>query len=161
MSTWLWILILLIFGFVAFVQTDDQVARAPVARGPLVGANWEPVTVGEVEGVIIDPDDASLFIAPLGLDLDRDAYWRPAQAHVEAAETALAEEPRHLNHKRQYVGYVEDGDRKILVNGFCESFGRDWRERPVLVDDGGHCFFTAIYNVDSGELERFRFNGEA
>lgn len=162
MTTWIWILILLIFGLVAFVQSDDQAARAPVARvSPIDNEWWEPVKVDHVEGVIVPAGDAPLFVNSLGLDLDEDAYWRPTAADVEAAEGALAEEAGELEHKRQYAGYIEDGERKIFINGFCDTIGIDWRERPVLVDDGGDCFFTAIYNVERGKLERFRFNGEA
>ncbi len=161
MSVWIWILILLIFGFVAFAQTDE-VAQAPVAAPVTVGSEeWRPVTVGDVEGIIVTADDASLFVSSLGLDLDEDAYWRPSRTQVESAEAVLAEEAGVLDHKRQYAGYREGGDRKIFINGFCDTDGNDWRERPVLVQDGGECFFTAIYNVDRDELERFRFNGEA
>jgi hypothetical protein len=158
MATWIWIMILLIFGFVAFAQ-PDQVARAPVAR--VTGEEWEPVTVGQVVGVIVAPNDAPLFVDSLGLDLDDDAYWQPTFADVEAAEVAVADEAGELEHKRQYAGYIENGERKVFINGFCDRIGIDWRERPVLVQDGGDCFFMAVCNVHSGELERFQFNGEA
>jgi len=93
--------------------------------------------------------------------LEGDAYWLPGLADIEAAELALSDEVGELDHDRQYAGYIEDGNRKIYINGFCDAPGVDWHERPVLVQDGGDCFFTTIYNVDAGELERFRFNGEA
>lgn len=164
MSTWVWILIVLILGFVAFVQSDDQVAKgSEVARitVPVMSEEWEPVTVGEVEGVIVTPDEAPLLVDSLGLDLDSSAYWLPTPADVEAAERALTDEAGELEHTRQHARYIEDGNRKIYINGFCDASGVEWQERPVLVQDGGDCFFTAIYNVDAGELERFRFNGEA
>lgn len=161
MSTWIWILILLLLGFVAFAQ-PVEVARAPVTRVTAPGdEEWRPVTVGDIEGVIVAPSDAGLFVDSLGLELEDDAYWRPTVGDAGAAERALAEEAGELEHMRQYAGFIESGERKIYINGFCDAFGVDWRERPVLVDDGGDCFFMAIYNVDAAELERFRFNGEA
>lgn len=161
MAVWFWILIVLILGFIAFAQ-PEQVAQGPhVARVTVVTEEWQPVTIGQVEGVILTPDDAPLLVDTLGLDLDGDAYWRPSVADVEAAELALSDRAGELDHDRQYAGYIEDGSRKIYINGFCDASGGDWRERPVIVQDGGDCFFTAIYNVDAGELERFRFNGEA
>lgn len=163
MSTWIWILVLLIFGFVAFVQTDDQVATAPATTVTIAapGAEWRSVTVGEVEGVIVASEDAPLFVDSLGLDLDENAFWRPSATQVATAEAALAEEAGALDHTRQYAGFMESGDRKIFINGFCDDHGIDWRQQPVLVDDGGDCYFTAISNVDTGEIERFRFNGES
>lgn len=162
MAIWFWILVALILGFMAFAQSEP-VARAPVARVTIerTSQEWEPVTVGEVEGVIVTPDDAPLLVDSLGLDLDGDAYWFPSAADVKAAELALSDKAGDLDHMRQYAGYIEDGNRKIYINGFCDASGGEWHERPVLVQDGGDCFFTAIYDVDAGELERFRFNGEA
>lgn len=161
MNAWIWILIVLLFGFLAFGQ-PDEVARQSVAIQEVQPAQvWQPVSIGDVDGVIVGSGDASLFVDSLGLDLDDDAYWRPAVADVEAAEAALTDEAGELDHMRQYAGYTEDGERKIFINGFCDALGVDWRERPVFVDDGGECFFTAIYNVESGEVERFQFNGQA
>lgn len=161
MTIWFWILVALILGFMAFAQ-PEQVARGPqVARVTVVTEEWRPVTIGQVEGVILTPDDAPQLVDSLGLDLDGDAYWMPTLADVEAAELALTAEAGELDHHRQYAGYIEGGNRKIHINGFCDASESDWRERPVLVQDGGDCFFTAIYNVDAGELQRFRFNGEA
>lgn len=161
MSTWIWILML---SFVGILVADQpaEVAKAPVvAQVAPPGDEWEPVSIGDVEGVIVVPGDAPMFVDSLGLDLENDAYWRPTAADVEMAEIALADEAGELEHTRQYAGFMESGERKVSINGFRNAHAVDWRERPVLVDDGGECFFMAIYNVDTDELERFRFNGEA
>ncbi len=163
MSAWFWILLLIVLGVFAAVQ-PEEVARAPVSTMPQLvrpdGA-WEPVSVGDVEGVIVTQEDAATFLQSLGFDLADDAYWQPALADVETAEAALEAEAGELDHMRQYVGFIEDGDRKILINGFCDALGNDWREQPVLVVDGGDCFFETIFNADRGQLEQFRFNGHA
>ena len=113
-----------------------------------------PVTVDGIDVVIVAEDDGNL----LG---EAESYWTPAYADVPAAEEAIAAEQGTLEHKRQYVGFGEGGERKILFNGFCDAFGLDWHAGPALVEDGGRCTFEAECNVDTGELERFRFNREA
>jgi len=115
---------------------------------------WQPVDANGVAGVIVGVDDGNAFTSA-------EEYWYPGDEDVAAAEQAIAARQGPLEHMRQYVGYIEDGDRKILVNGFCDAFDSDWLHEPVLVLDGGECFFTAVYNVTTGELESFSFNGEA
>jgi len=140
-SAWIWILILLDFGFLAFDQ-PDLVARAPVVdRVAVANEEWRSVTLGNVEGVIVAAEDVPLFANSLGLDLDEDAYWRPPRTQVESAEAALADEAGELDHLRQYAGFREGGDRQILINGFRDTHGIEWRERPVLVNDGGGTLF--------------------
>ncbi len=115
---------------------------------------WQPVAFGDTEGVIVMEADAALFVGA-------EAYWSPSLADVRAADAALVERQGPLDHRRQYVGFIEDGQTKILINGFCNDHGTDWRESLVLVLDGGDCYFTAVYAVATDALERFDFNGEA
>lgn len=144
--------------------TVECPARRVVASTPAVvrseGGEWEEVTVGEIEGVIIPEAAASSLLFGMYPDLDPGDYWTPTLMDVEAAEAAIAAERGQLDHMRQYAGFIEDGERKVFVNGFRDALGIDWTTERVLVDDGGDRFFTAIYNVDRDELEMFRFNGE-
>ncbi len=122
---------------------------------------WEEVTVGEIRGVILPMRAAGSLVHGARPEIPEEDYWTPVLADVELAEAAIAGDQGALEHMRQYAGFIENGERKILVNGFCDAFGVDWMSEPVRVDDGGDCFFTAIYNVDRDDLEMFRFNGLA
>lgn len=174
--TWIiWIFVAL-FGLFVFWQaeqsdcstspdgTDACPARRVVAPTPAAiqvdGWEWEEVTVGEIEGVIVPEAAASSLLFGTYPDLEYGDYWTPTMMDVEAAEAAIASEKGDLDHMRQYAGFIENGDRKVYVNGFCDALSIDWTSEPVLVDDGGDCFFTAIYNIERTELEMFRFNGE-
>ena len=116
---------------------------------------WERVEIDGIEGVIVAEADVSAFVGD-------DEPWTPTVDDVTAVELAIAEEQGALpDHRRQYAGFTEDGDLKIFVNGFCDDFGQDWEREPIIVMDGGECFFNAVYNVDRASLEWFTFNGEA
>lgn len=173
---WLiWIFVIL-FGFLAFGQGSDvdcsnspggteecparRVSAATAALEPS-GWEWEEVSVGEIQGVILPERAASSLVYGSYPELENDDYWTPTLMDVEAAEAAIAAEQGDLDHMRQYAGFIENGERNVFVNGFCDALGIDWTSERVHVDDGGDCFFTAIYNVDGDELEMFRFNGEA
>ncbi len=133
-------------------------ARRVVVATPVLIRNesweWEEIAVGEINGVVVPERAASSLVFGT-----YDDYWTPTLTDVETVEAAIAAEQGQLDHMRQYAGFVENGERKVFVNGFCDALGIDWTSAPVLVDDGGECFFTAIYNIDQDELETFRFNG--
>jgi len=63
MAVWSWMLLLAFFGFAAFAE-PEPVARSPADRlaGVVPSRQWDPVTVGGVEGVIVTPDDAPLLV---------------------------------------------------------------------------------------------------
>ena len=155
------VLILVIFGFTAF---ESETAQSPTVCVQDIGGDcvpepadgWAPVSFDEFEGVIVpaeDVDDTGWFTM--------DEAWTPTEEDVIAAEAAIEEDQGQLGHMRQYIGVVEDGEHKIVVNGFCDAWGQNWQAELVFVMDGGDCYFTAIYNVDTDELENFMFNGEA
>jgi hypothetical protein len=68
---------------------------------------------------------------------------------------------RAYAYKRQYVGLVKQGHHVIWGNFFCQPPRSDWRHEPVLVDDGGDCFFHVEYDVDAGRFSDLVVNGEA
>ncbi len=153
-------LIMLILAFLGFgfftVEPDMAVSTVEVVtevvEAPASG--WTLVDVEGIQGVIVPADAAAGF----GLG---ESYWTPTVTDVAKTEAAIAENQGSLlSHTRQYAGIVEDGERKILVNGFC-SDEPNWMSQPIVVLDGGECYFTAIYNVDTSELEQFTFNGVA
>jgi nitrite reductase/ring-hydroxylating ferredoxin subunit len=84
---------------------------------------------------------------------------------LQAAEDAVLAAPSGVREPviegfRQYVGIVEDGDRKIVINSMCQHID-GWETSYIEVMDGGSCFWNAIYNVDTGEIESLIVNGEA
>jgi hypothetical protein len=117
---------------------------------------WIPVSFDGFEGVIVPAEDA-------GEDgwFSSDEAWTPTEEDVVAAEEAIEAEQGPLDHMRQYIGVTQDGERKIFVNGFCDAWETNWQAELIFVNDGGDCFFGATYNVETGELESFTFNGEA
>jgi hypothetical protein len=158
--TWLVLmLIALLFGASGFssepvVVTVPEPDPTAVTMEPAPG--WEPVTIADIQGVII----------PAAAEIDFysgfDEFWTPTLEDVTAAEAAILEDQGALDHDRQYSGVIDDdGDRLVLVNGFCDTMGTNWMAEPVFVLDGGDCFFAASFNVDTGDLERFWFNGDA
>jgi hypothetical protein len=147
------LLILAFFGLGSFTSSTE-VAIEPAATVVVVESDWwELVEVDGVQGVIVAPSDVAGFGLP-------EPYWSPTATDVVEVEKAISESQGELEHYRQYAGFTEDGERKILVNGFCNAES-DWTSEIVFVLDGGECYFTAIYNVETAELESFMFNGEA
>ncbi len=156
------IILIAISGF--FFVSESEVAQSPQACIQDVQGNcvlepadgWVPVSFDGFEGVIV-PVEA----------VENDPWftseeaWTPTEADVIAAEEAIEAEQGPLDHMRQYIGITQGGQHKVYVNGFCDAWETNWQAELVFVMDGGDCFFSATYNVETGELENFMFNGDA
>lgn len=128
--------------------------------------DWPTVTVNGTPGVVM-PQDVAEDVIWSGDDIT--GYWLPDESWLEQVEEILVEwadtydDSRRapiLDGYRQYGGYIENGDRKIFINSFCREFD-GWRRGHVRVMDGGACFWNAVYNVDTGEMEKLYVNGVA
>ena len=106
--------------------------------------------------------------------------WTPALDDVLALEKALPDylgreltrqrsaptkksplSERAKTYKRQYVGVRSKGRRAVFANFFCNAWRHDWRTEPVVVHDGGDCYFTVEYDVEKGTFSNLMINGEA
>lgn len=64
---------------------------------------------------------------------------------------------------RQYcVLRDQEGHRILFLNAFCSRPSTDaWRSAWVQVEDGGACYFQALFDLTSGTVLEFIVNGEA
>ena len=107
------------------------------------------------------------------------AQWKPSPEQIREVEIALRNafnkareklaaspfNPKELsNYGRQYIGTVTDQHRTIEVIGFCHALGLSESElskTPLMVRDGGACFFRGEYDPDKKIFTSFYFNGDA
>jgi hypothetical protein len=152
-----WIIVLLFLSFLLF-GTSGPVAQSPNIAVATVGAPPPLSSTVEINGnpgVVLD-------VASYSHDLQG---WTPAEDDLQAAEDAVLAAPAgdrepEIEGYRQYVGIVENGERKIIVNSMCDEM-EGWDEQYIMVMDGGSCFWNAVYNVETGELESLIVNGDA
>ena len=103
-----------------------------------------------------------------------EGNWQPLPQDIATLEAVLPEYLRTAaaprspelwqkssSYKRQYAGMLENGNLLIHMNAFCDAVGQDWQQEPVVVMDGGDCYFTLVYNVQTGTFERLNINGDA
>lgn len=65
-------------------------------------------------------------------------------------------------YKRQYLAYIDKhGNKMVWVNCFCRDLNADWRRHPVMVDDGGTCFFNFTINLTRKKAGKISPNGVA
>jgi hypothetical protein len=134
---------------------------------------WTLVQGDGYEGVIVPPVSAAELVnAYVGGQVQE--LWFPTEAQIAALEQNL---PSYLQtladasvevseglvdrlpeYKRQYAGFIQNGRRLILVNATCAD-DLNWQTQPVIVDDGGDCFFRVTYDPASGSFEHFEVNG--
>lgn len=128
--------------------------------GPLL------VETDRVKGVIVTDTKQWEFM------FEGKEFWTPTKGQALEAEEVVekflkekrpAQSPelwqKLTRYKRQYVGYVADGRKRIHVNFYCSE--EPLTSKPVLYDDGGDCFFQVDYDVEGRKVEKLSINGEA
>jgi hypothetical protein len=144
-----------------------QPAGMPRAVAAAQAPVMVPVSLGRVRGYIAT---AAAF--------DNDArHWTPTLQDVGVFEGGLVdylrtarppEEPDLYrivpDYKRQYEGLILDGRRVLFVFFRCPRHPDDdsaWSEHPMMVSDGGKCYFDIRFDIVTREYSQLMFNGEA
>ena len=69
---------------------------------------------------------------------------------------------KSATYKRQYIGFVRTNEQLIYANFMCDTFDESsWKTGPLIVDDGGDCFFQVVYNPTSQTFSDLLINGNA
>jgi hypothetical protein len=157
----------------AYLQTRRWAAAAgPIAKLPAQGSvpsNAMRASDGQpLTRFVILPAGAGMRIANGGT-------WRPTKADIDGLEANLkqvsslkAETSVHtaIDHPeqyfRQYLPIIREGEKLIYINAFCDQFPESrWRQRLVVIFDGGSCFWQALYDPIASKFSHLRINGEA
>jgi hypothetical protein len=117
-------------------------------------------------------------------DAASTSYWEPSIDDVSSAEecisrflTSAQEDPTLApyqmddaaavlenleDYRRQYVGIVVDGEKRIWVNAFVlEDSSANWTRAPVYVLDGGRDYWEIEYVPLDDRCINFHVHGEA
>ena len=105
--------------------------------------------------------------------------WTPEGKDIETAETILNKafddqkkptlnrllDRKPEDYNKQFVGFIDaNGDKIIWANCFCkgsDSFFKDWKNKVVIVNDGGSCFFNVKINITKNTYYDLMVNGYA
>ena len=138
------------------------------------------IETAEYTGVIISADGVSAF----GYLFDQASteFWEPSMDDISAAEAcigqflaAVAQDSNAYQsedaafilenlgeYRRQYVGIVVEGEKRVWCNAFFskDSFP-DWQRIPVDVDGGGNHFWQIEYDPLRDECISFHVHRQS
>jgi hypothetical protein len=150
----------------------------------LVVDEWQPVAIESNEtgwslvegpgyhGRIVPLDEVPEYVRWVN-GAEAQGAWTPTDEQIAELESELPGFLRTLSsispdlddrlpeYSRHYLGYVEDGHAFIMVNAFCSIPGGGTESEPVIVMDGGDCYFYTVWDPTAGEFVSFQANGEA
>jgi hypothetical protein len=75
---------------------------------------------------------------------------RCVDIHNSSIDSTSYQFVRLEDYFRQYAAYLQNGNKMVWVNCFCRNRSvtfADWKEEPVIVFDGGDCFFQLSINL--------------
>jgi hypothetical protein len=160
-----------VFGLIVFLAGVCSIIVTP----SLAKADepFEVVKTDKFEGVIIPREKAGDFMKSFS-GVEEKESWTPGRSDVlkleEKLESYLKKAAAKRSptlwsklapYKRQYIGIMRNGRKVIFTNFFCNAFEVDWKTKPVVVDDGGDCFFNVLYDPVSTTFSDLQINGEA
>jgi hypothetical protein len=96
-----------------------------------------------------------------------ETHMAPVKSGLRQHMQALAKQqgismPAWDTYTIQYEGTIESGQRRITIRGSCVvPENLDPQRTPIIVLDGGPCFFFAVYDVATNSYVRAFFNGDA
>jgi hypothetical protein len=65
-------------------------------------------------------------------------------------------------YNRQYIAMTNiNGEKVVWINCVCDTYNDDWRKVPIIVNDGGNCFFKLNINLTKRSYFELSVNGEA
>ncbi len=147
-----------------------------VVIAPETGTGWTRVQGQRYDGVIV-PENHVKELTDFYIGEPIEGTWMPTEEEIVALESSLPSYEQTIEssvpglsddfvyrlpfYKRQYAGFIKGGRNLILVNGMCQVDYLTWLTRPVIVMDGGDCFFRVIYDPAAGTYSDFEINGEA
>lgn len=139
------------------------------------GRSYQVLSAKSFQGTIFSKESQGE-----GLRLQVKEYWTPSKDDILEAEESLgayllsakdtlslsSEEAigicRDLSkYKRQYVGIIEHGRKKIYINLFRTDILKDvfnWKTQGVWVLGSGYAFFKVEYDPTSGEWSKLIVN---
>jgi hypothetical protein len=142
------------------IQTDTTDGRQFIAiiNDSDVG-NSIPLTKRDLEII-----DQQIKIAVRDYNIGREEYLR--RIRKEDPTRTLRREDLVIdlkNYKRQYVAHINSKKQKeVWVNCYCSNRDSDeWKFKPVLVSDGGKCYFNLKVMPDQKTYFEFSVNGRA
>lgn len=133
-----------------------------------IGQDSRNIKTDKIEGVICTNFAAWKSVFPA------TEFWTPTKDDVVAAEPRieayLKRESKNFrttdlwrklpDYKRQYVGIVVNGHKRIFCRFFC-FFPGPLDDKPIRVEDGGECFFRIEYDLDDQQCHNFEANAYA
>ncbi|MDE3254991.1 MAG: hypothetical protein KGN97_03350 [Bacteroidota bacterium] len=64
-------------------------------------------------------------------------------------------------YKRQYMASINSkGEKEVWINCFCREWDKLSRTSPVMVKDGGSCYFNLKVNLTTGQYYELLVNGD-
>jgi len=138
------------------------------------GPGYTTVATQGTYGIIIDERFATRFVnAREGVSFD---MWTPSRDDISTAEELLRpyrpddaldrrtrsefDSPEEAV-SRTWFGSIVDGERLLFVNGYCAGGLPAQPLIPIVVSDGGACYWNATIDATAWVIITYRESGEA
>jgi hypothetical protein len=120
-----------------------------------------PAELGDLFYRNLTGQSAPRYWTPSAAQIDRLEQGLPTFLHENAPERSADLWQKVATYKRQYIGIALDDQQVIYVNAMCSMDDDRWQREPVMVMDGGDCFFNVTYDLGTSRFSDLSINGDA
>jgi len=123
--------------------------------------------------VVLPEKEALKLTEPCSRPFPRSlsGYWKLGDVEIARAEVRFQEALRQVLgslpsderdavpavYYAQYAGFFRNGHKVVYVNAV--GYGEGWKDRAILLCDGGVISFGAVLDLDRDSVDSFEFNG--
>jgi hypothetical protein len=156
---------------------ETPACGSPETDGCVAPEDATPVSGDGYSGWIMTPEQADSAALYFGINDEKYSGLAVRPDQIAQAEAAL---PAYLDgqeretdrlideihtgvYERQYFGYAFEFSFLLVINGYCASESAYFNpsQQPVVVEDGGDCFWQATYSLTDERFISFSVNGFA
>jgi hypothetical protein len=125
------------------------------------------------EWVVLPEKEALKLTEPCSRPFPRglSGHWALGDVEIARAEVRFQEALRQVLRRlpsderdgvpsvyyAQYAGFFREGHKVVYVNAVGD--GEGWKDRAILICDGGAISFGAVLDLDRDSVDNFEFNG--
>lgn len=156
--------ILTIISLISCQQTNSSGAYYTYDNGPEIDTSYIAIIPFEGKSAFRKPSQlTSTDLKEIDKILLR--FAEDYNKHILSSLSPKDDKRNYLinlrDYKRQYTPTTNSkGEKEVLIYCMCHTFNVDWKKEPVIVSDGGKCYFMLKVNLSTKDFES-AVNGDA
>jgi hypothetical protein len=110
----------------------------------------------------LDDNFKNDFLTIKEINLLKELLEKAAKEHNEVVKNKAFVIMPLMKYKMQFFPVTNaQGQKEVWINCLCQTYNDDWKNRVIMVEDGGNCYFSIKINLTTKSYSQLMINGSA